>query len=98
MGATLSTRLLNWALCFVFVCLSAGCGGGGSASTSSSEGSGTSTAQPSVTVNPAASNVRPGDPAVQFTATVTGTSSTAVTWSVNGTAGGSAAGGLVYVT
>ena len=97
MGATLSTRLLNWALCSTIICLSAGCGGG-SAGNSSSEGSGTSTPQPSVTLTPAASNVRPGDPAVQFTATVTGTSSTAVTWSVNGTAGGSAAVGLISST
>jgi hypothetical protein len=43
-----------------------------------------------ITVAPAATQ--------QFTATVTNTSNTAVTWSVNGTAGGSAAAGTISAT
>lgn len=68
--------------------LTIGCGGGSSESTSS-------TAQPAIVLSPSASIVRPGNPAVQFTATVTGASSSAVTWSVNGIAGGSSAVGLI---
>jgi hypothetical protein len=47
-----------------------------------------------VTVSPSNANVRAGDTS-QFMATVTGNSNTAVTWSVNGTAGGSATLGTI---
>ena len=49
---------------------------------------------PSVTVSPATANVQEGN-SLQFTAAVTGTSSTAVNWQVNGVTGGSAATGLI---
>jgi uncharacterized protein (DUF1800 family) len=70
-----------------------GCGGGSTQSEST-----TTTPQASVVLNPPASNVRPGDPALQFTATVTGASDTALSWSVNGTVGGSTATGLISTT
>jgi hypothetical protein len=47
-----------------------------------------------VTMAPATASVR-GGAAQQFAATVTGTSNVAVTWSVNGTAGGTSATGTV---
>ncbi|MGD0963898.1 MAG: DUF1800 family protein [Candidatus Acidiferrales bacterium] len=82
-------RLSRFTLVVLLLWPIAGCGGGSTPSES------TTTPQPSVTLNPPASNVRPGDPPLQFTATVAGTSNTAVTWSVNGTVGGSAATGLI---
>jgi len=84
-----STRNLNWALCVLAISLATGCAG--SPSTSSS-------AQPGVTVTPAVANVRAGDPPLQFTATVSGVGNTELFWSVNGTAGGSAAVGLISTT
>jgi len=62
----------------------AACGGGGSPTPSG----------PSVSVSPATANVAEGANQ-QFTATVTGTSSTAVNWQVNGVTGGTAATGLI---
>jgi hypothetical protein len=47
-----------------------------------------------VTVSPTTANIRAAS-SFQFTATVTGNSNTAVTWTVNGTAGGSAALGTI---
>jgi hypothetical protein len=47
-----------------------------------------------VTVSPSTANIRASD-AFAFSATVTGTTNTAVAWSVNGTAGGSAALGTI---
>ena len=47
-----------------------------------------------VTVSPSTANIRAGA-SFQFTATVSGNSNTAVNWSVNGTAGGSAALGTI---
>jgi hypothetical protein len=47
-----------------------------------------------VTVSPSTANIRAGD-SLAFSATVTGTTNTAVAWSVNGTAGGSAALGTI---
>jgi hypothetical protein len=47
-----------------------------------------------VTVSPSTANIRAGD-SFAFSATVTGTTNTAVAWSVNGTAGGSAALGTI---
>jgi hypothetical protein len=61
------------------------CGGGGGTPPPSG---------PSVTVSPATANVQEGANQ-QFTATVTGTTSTAVTWQVNGVTGGTAATGLI---
>lgn len=90
----MQTRLLKWSAAFAALFLAACSGGAGN---SSSTGS-TQSLQPAITLSPAASNVRPGDPPVQFTANVTGTSNTNVTWSVNGTAGGSATVGLVSST
>jgi predicted small lipoprotein YifL len=57
-------------------------------------GSGTTPSGPSVTVSPATANVQEGANQ-QFTATVTGTTSTTVTWQVNGVTGGSSATGLI---
>src|SRR3954464_586903 len=72
-----------------------GCGGGGGSSPSQNVLP--STAPVSVVVNPATANVRVGD-TQQFTAAVTGTSNTTVTWSVNGVAGGAAATGTISAT
>jgi hypothetical protein len=47
-----------------------------------------------VTVSPSTANIRAAS-SFQFTATVTGNSNTAVTWTVNGTAGGSATLGTI---
>ena len=49
---------------------------------------------PSVTVSPSTANVQEGT-SQQFTATVTNSSNMAVTWQVNGVAGGSTATGLI---
>src|SRR6266404_7314124 len=69
----------------------AGCGGGSHSTTTNVL---PSTAQVAVSVTPSSVNVRLGD-TQPFTATVTGTTNTAVTWSVNGVAGGSAALGTI---
>ncbi len=82
----MSNRVLNWALCCLAVSQAAGCAG--------SPGTSTNT-QPGVMVSPATANARPGDPPLQFAATVSGTSNAALTWSVNGTVGGSATLGLI---
>lgn len=47
-----------------------------------------------VTVNPSTATIAPGDH-YQFSATVAGTSNTAVTWEVSGTAGGSVTDGFI---
>ena len=47
-----------------------------------------------VSVTPTSANVRTGD-TVQFSAAVSGTSNTSVTWAVNGSVGGSAATGTI---
>jgi len=87
MGDHLPNRLLDLTLCFLLISLATGCGGLVGMP---------STVQPGISLTPAASNARPGDPALQFTATITGTlSSAAVTWSVNGVAGGNTALGLI---
>jgi uncharacterized protein (DUF1800 family) len=68
----------------------AGCGGGGSAPPPP---------PPVITVvtSPTNANIRAGD-SFTFTDTVTGTTNTAVTWSVNGTPGGDAAHGTISST
>ncbi len=50
-----------------------------------------------VSLSPASVTVQPGK-SHQFTATVTGTSNTAVTWEVNGTAGGDSTHGTISAT
>ncbi len=78
----------------VLLCLAVliGCGGGGGSSPTQNVSP--STATPTVTVSAPATNVRLLD-TQQFTATVTGLASTSVTWSVNGTVGGSATVGTI---
>jgi hypothetical protein len=67
----------------------AGCGGGGSSQIQPPPPSIT------VSVSPPAAAVVISTQTQQFTATVTGTTNTAVNWSVDGTAGGSTANGTV---
>ncbi len=59
--------------------------------------SGTGSGPVSVAVNPASATLSPGA-SQQFTATVLNTSNTAVTWSVDGTVGGSSATGTISNT
>lgn len=79
--------------------LSISCGGGGSNSSSTNTAP-TSSSQPvtaqniSVTVSPLIAQVAPGG-TQQYTATVTGTSNTAVMWSAGGVAGGNATMGTI---
>src|SRR6266851_3416951 len=68
--------------------LAAGCSGG--------SGGSTPTANPAVTIS-GASQARLGS-TLQLSATVTNTSNTAVTWQVNGVAGGSSATGTISAT
>jgi len=89
MGEHLSNRCISWSICLLAVCTLGGCTGTTGSSSSST------TSQAAVTVSPAAVNVRPGDPTLQFTDAVTGTSDTAVIWSVNGTAGGNTTFGTI---
>jgi uncharacterized protein (DUF1800 family) len=71
-------------LCSLAILFTFGCSGGsGSSST--------------VTVTPATANVRAGD-AQQFSAMVNGSTSTAVTWEVNGVAGGNSTTGTIDTT
>jgi hypothetical protein len=90
---------LGWAMLPLLLALVA-CACGGIAKTATTTSSPTSPSQPSspgattVTVSPTTANVRAGS-SFQFTATVSGNSNTAVNWSVNGTAGGSAALGTI---
>jgi hypothetical protein len=73
---------------------------GGCSATTSSKSTPTTPSTPStpistsVTVSPSSANIRAGD-SFPFTATVSGNSNTAVTWAVNGTAGGSTAIGTI---
>lgn len=76
--------ILSAVSALVVITLSA-CGGGGGTPPPSG---------PSVTVSPGTANVQEGGNQ-QFTATVTGTSSSAVNWQVNGVTGGTAATGLI---
>jgi hypothetical protein len=73
--------------------------GGCSATTTSKSNPSTPTipASTSVIVTPATANIRVRD-SLQFAATVSGNSNTAVAWSVNGTAGGSATLGTISST
>jgi hypothetical protein len=79
----------------VFGVLAAALLAGCSASTSKSNPSTPSTpASISVSVSPTTASIRAGD-SFQFTATVSGNSNSAVTWAVNGVAGGSSALGTI---
>ena len=71
----------------VVVCalLLSGCGGGSSSSKSSAI---------TVSISPVGATLNQGQ-TVQFTATVSGSNNTAVTWDVNGTAGGTASTGTI---
>jgi hypothetical protein len=73
----------------------AGCGGGaGSGNSNTGNNSPSTPASTTISVSPTSANIRAGS-AYQFTAMVTGNSNTSVTWSVNGTAGGSTALGTI---
>ena len=65
-----------------------GCGGGKSSTT---------TTTVSVTISPTTASIAGGG-TQQFTATVTGSTNTAVTWAVSGTAGGNAVTGTISAT
>jgi uncharacterized protein (DUF1800 family) len=73
--------------CLSFAALAVGCSGGGTPAP---------TVNPAVTVSGTA-QARLGSP-VQLTASVTNTTNTAVTWQVNGVAGGGAATGTISAT
>src|SRR5690348_13294698 len=62
-----------------------GCGGGGSSSSSTTV---------AITISPTTATLSQGQ-TTQFTATVTNSSNTAVTWQVGGVTGGSAATGTI---
>jgi hypothetical protein len=64
-----------------------GCGGGGSSTSTQSQ-------SVTVTVSSTSASVLLGD-TQQLTATVTGTSNTALTWTVNGVAGGNSTTGTI---
>jgi hypothetical protein len=88
-------RLTTKSLVLLGVVFLGGCSGTTGSKSSPSTPSGPSTpGATSVTVAPTTANIRAGD-WFQFTASVSGNSNTAVTWSVNGTAGGSSATGTV---
>jgi len=72
---------------------SSGSGGSGGSGSGGSGGSGGSST-PGIAIAPQGASVRLSD-TQQFTATVTGESSTGVIWSVNGTTGGSSATGTI---
>ena len=90
----------------VLALVACACGGVAKTATTTSTSGGSNPTSPSnpsspttpgstmVTVSPSTANVRVGGSA-QFTATVMGNSNTSVTWSVNGTAGGSATVGTI---
>lgn len=90
--------MVTWSSCFakcllaVSVALSlAGCGGGNSSTSHSSS------QQISVHLNQSTANLFPGA-TQQFTATVTGTTNTAVTWTVDSVSGGNSADGTIANT
>jgi phosphatidylinositol-3-phosphatase len=82
-------------LILVVASASIGCGGGStSPSTTPAAAPSTPTSTVSVTISPVSGNVIVGS-TEQFTATVTGASNTAVTWNVNGIAGGNSSDGTI---
>ena len=92
-----SVALLRSAFCAVLcsagLLLAIGCGGAGSGS-----GSGSSPVQPAVIVTVAGPSTTQIGTTSQFTASVVNTTNTAVTWQVNGTAGGNATAGTISTT
>ena len=80
-------RAILSAFAVVFVLMLAACGGGGNNPPNN----------PSVTVSPATANVQEGSQQ-QFTATVSGTNDTGVTWQVNGVTGGNTSVGTISAT
>ena len=75
-----------------------GCGGGSAAPASAPPPAPASTPSTvSVSISPVSANVSVGS-TEQFTATVTGASNTAVTWNVNGVAGGNSSAGTITNT
>jgi hypothetical protein len=82
-------RFLNHSIVFVALSL-AGC----AATTSSNKQTPPPPPSVIVAVSPTSANIRAGD-SFSFTTVVSGTSNKGVTWSVNGTAGGSAALGTI---
>src|SRR5207245_362592 len=82
-GLVMRRAILAATAALVVLTLSA-CGGGGGGNNNT----------PTVTVSPATANVQEGSQQ-QFTATVTNTSDTAVTWQVNGVTGGNATVGTI---
>lgn len=90
----------RWRILFLsltcFVALTAGCGGGSAGSTTLQPQSPQATTITSVSLNPNSASVMTSG-TQQFVATVTGTGTfnTAVTWSVNGTQGGSSVTGTI---
>jgi hypothetical protein len=82
-------------VCIAFVAVSCGGGGSSSNSTTTTPASAPATAQAiSVTVSPLITQVAPGG-TQQFTAIVTGTANTAVTWSIGGVQGGTPSMGII---
>src|ERR1700688_1856711 len=73
---------------FAICIVGAGCAGGGNSP---------ATVTPAVTTSPNAASVRAGDTQT-FSAAVTGTTNTTVTWSVNSIPGGNATVGTVSTT
>src|ERR1700757_4685729 len=81
-------------LILAFVLPTVGCGGGNGKSTATQPSSPSSTPQITIKLNLFSVSLASGAQQ-QFTATVQGTSNTAVTWSVDSVAGGSAASGTI---
>jgi hypothetical protein len=79
---------------FASLAMLGGCGGGAANSNGGNSNPPTTPASVSVAVSPTTANIRVGD-SFAFAATVSGSSNTAVNWTVNGTAGGSAALGKI---
>ncbi|SRR5579872_384571 len=74
--------------------LAVGCGGGSGNPTPSNPNSNPGSASVTITISPTSATVATGAQQ-QFTATVTGTTNTGVSWQVNGTAGGDSTDGTI---
>jgi hypothetical protein len=84
---------LSFALLLILAAFLSGCAGAANSGNSSNPNP-PSSGSIQVTVSPNPANVRAGS-SQQFTATVTGTTNTAVTWSVNNVSGGSSTTGTI---
>lgn len=87
-------RVLLFLLVCVFALALASCGSIAKLGSSNSTPPPTPAGSVAVSISPATANVRAGS-SFNFSATVTGSSNTAVSWSVNTTAGGNAALGMI---